>query len=183
MMRWLLFALACLPAHLKAADQPGPLEVLETVAQFSQAELAEVSRGEPVRRHLIGLGAMQKVRGVWRPDESVRLSGTLSRFTWRALDSFPSEVLLEDVESDLGAVMTLEPLFSCEARACGDSAQWANRIFAQRVLYGRADSQRYRVYSVSQGGAEYRVMLYASARTSDRQYLHAEVLELDAGDQ
>lgn len=163
-----------------AATAQEPAGVLEALADQPQVELVESSLEQKVRSHLVGLGAMQKVRGVWRPDESERLSGELSRFTWRVLDGLPSEVVLEDLEAELAGAFSLERLFSCEARACGDSAQWANRIFGQRVLYGRADTQRYRVYATTVDGAQYRIMLYASARTSDRQYLHAELLKLDA---
>ncbi len=70
-----------------------------------------------------------------------------------------------------------ELLFSCEGRSCGQGVQWANRVFHQPVLYGREELQQYRVYSV---GKEARsiLVIYAAARTADRQYLHAEVLTL-----
>ncbi|MEM6544654.1 MAG: hypothetical protein AAF680_07105, partial [Pseudomonadota bacterium] len=105
--------------------------------------------------------------------------------------------------------------------------QWANRIFEERLLYGREVSQRYFVYrviDVAEGGASVpnssavatplnngdqersvenrgptaesspdsvsddsasqvagksvgRLLLYASARSSNRQYLHGEFLE------
>jgi hypothetical protein len=177
MLRLFVLPLLLSLSHGAAAQEL--FDVFEAVAGRPNVELVEARRDEAVRGHLIGLGAMQKVRGVWGPDESVRLSGELSRFTWRLLDGYPSELLLEDLEAELSAGFVLESLYRCEARACGDSAQWANRMFGERVLYGRADSQRYRVYATSAAGVEYRLMLYASARTSDRQYLHAEVLALD----
>ena len=68
-------------------------------------------------------------------------------------------------------------LFSCEGRSCGQGVQWANRVFGERVLYGRDDLQRYRVYAPAEGD-EYRLVLFSSARTADRQYLHAELLEI-----
>jgi hypothetical protein len=54
--------------------------------------------------------------------------------------------------------------------------QWANRVFRQRVLYGREDLQRYRVYALEEAGAQYRLVVYSAARTADRQYLHVDLL-------
>ena len=66
-------------------------------------------------------------------------------------------------------------LFACEGRACGRAVQWANRVFKQRVLFGREDLQRYRVYSV-EGTPQARLLAYSAERTADRQYLHVEWL-------
>ena len=66
-------------------------------------------------------------------------------------------------------------LFTCNGRACGHGSQWANRIFGQRVLYGREDMQRYRVYALERE-VSYRMVVYSSSRTADRQYLHVELL-------
>ena len=82
--------------------------------------------------------------------------------------------------------------FACEARACGSSVQWANRIFGERLLYGTEVSQRYRAFRLrtpaddgegtpigsEEGVAEARLLIYASARSSDRQYLRVELLWL-----
>ena len=51
-------------------------------------------------------------------------------------------------------------------------------MFGQRLLYGRADDQSYRVYAVEGAEGAYRVLLYSGARTADRQYLHVDVLTL-----
>jgi hypothetical protein len=131
-----------------------------------------------VRDYLIPLGAIEKIRGVWSPRESERHSGILRRFNWRVVDGYRSE----ELEAELAGLLDKDPraelIFSCEARACGSSVQWANRIFNERLLYGTEESQRYRVYAVTVGETQYRMLIYASARSSDRQYLHAELLEL-----
>ena len=82
----------------------------------------------------------------------------------------------------------------------GSSVQWANRIFGERLLYGTEKSQEYRVFEISgdanadvpavqtldQDQAESgstsadpgktTILLYASARTNERQYLRLEIL-------
>ena len=98
----------------------------------------------------------------------------MTRYTWQIVDGFSSNEVLEELEAEL---QDSELLFSCEGRSCGQGVQWANRVFRERVLYGRDDLQRYRVYgSGEQEGGRYRVLLFSSSRTADRQYLHAEFL-------
>jgi len=129
--------------------------------------------------HVIGLGAIQKVRGQWRLEEQSRLSGRLTGYTWRIVDGYSSAELFDEIAEELPSYEAVKVLFRCEARACGRSVQWANRVFGQRVLYGTEASQRYQVTAFrTAGGASYRLVLYASARTSDRHYLHAELLRI-----
>ena len=123
----------------------------------------------------IGLGAMQKVRGSWRFKHSERQSGLLTRYTWQIVDGFTSNEVLAGVEAKL---QNAALLFSCDGRSCGQGVQWANRVFSERLLYGRDDMQRYRAYDPLGDGA-HRLLLFSSARTADRQYLHAEVLSLE----
>ena len=160
-------------AGLRAAT---PLELLEQLNGYPHAEIVGQLRKE-VRDYEVGLGAMQKVSGAWRFKHSERFSGILTRYTWQIVDGFTSievmDVLLDEVKRQEGAQL----LFSCDARDCGQGVQWANRVFQRSVLYGQDSMQRYRVFSI---GSDPRSLLivYASARTADRQYLHAEVLEL-----
>lgn len=130
-----------------------------------------------VRNHEVGLGALQKVRGAWRLDRSERITGELERHTWRVQEGYTSEEVLTLVVERLQRVGSAELMFNCEARACGQSVQWANRMFGQRVLYGTESSQRYRVYALEGAEGEIRrLLLYSSARSTDRQYLHLELL-------
>jgi hypothetical protein len=68
-------------------------------------------------------------------------------------------------------------LFSCDGRACGRAVQWANRVFGQRVLFGREDLQRYAVFALPGENAG-RLLVYSAERTADRQYLHVEWLQI-----
>jgi hypothetical protein len=159
-----------------AVQAATPLELLETLNGYPHVEMLGRVQKE-VRDYEIGLGAMQKVSGAWRFKRSERFSGTLTRYTWQIVDGFTS---IEVMDVLLGEVKTLEGtqlLFSCDARDCGQGVQWANRVFQQPLLYGQDGMQRYRVFSL---GADPRNLLivYASSRTADRQYLHAEVLVL-----
>ncbi len=176
------FRSACLAALLglclalpAVADEGAAEALLARYDRFPHAEV--VNQGsEPVLDHVVGLGPIQKVRGDWRLEDSERLTGQLSRYTWRIVDGFSSRALFEDATAEVEAMPGSELLYACEARSCGRSVQWANRVFHQRVLYGTESSQRYRVYALRDGDREQRLVMYASARTSDRQYLHMELL-------
>ena len=117
---------------------------------------------------------MQKVRGSWRFKVSERQSGVLLRYTWQIVDGFTSNEVMAEAEQRLDQARLL---FACDGRSCGQGVQWANRVFRERVLYGRDDLQRYRVYDPL-GDGRYRLLLFSSARTSDRQYLHAQLLSI-----
>ncbi len=173
---------ACLAALLGAtlavpviAEEGAAAALLARYDRFPHSEVVDQA-SEPVLDYVVGLGPMQKVRGDWRLEDSERLTGQLSRYTWRIVDGFSSRALFEDATTEVEAMPGSELLFACEARSCGGSVQWANRVFHQRVLYGTENSQRYRVYALRGGEREQRLIIYASARTSDRQYLHMELL-------
>jgi hypothetical protein len=159
-----------------------PPALVEKLDSYPHA--TSVARSETqVRDHEIGLGAMQKKSGVWRFKNSERHSGLLRRHTWQIIDGFTSLEVLTELVTELEATADSELLFACEGRSCGQGVQWANRVFGERILYGLEELQRYRVYSLKaavNGPVEYRVILYSSARTADRQYLHMETLQIDS---
>ncbi len=158
-----------------------PAQWLQQLNDYPHAVTVDESTTEVID-HEVGLGRLKKIRGVWEFRDSERLSGELTRHTWQIVDGFTSAEVMQELEAMLGVAEGSELLFGCEGRACGKGVQWANRIFRQRVLYGREDLQRYRVYRFS-NESEWRVLIYASARTADRQYLHVEVLQIDTADE
>ena len=160
-----------------AGNGAGPKPLLLQLNDYPHAVEVAVSESE-VADHEVGTGAMKKLRGVWQFKDSERLSGSLSRYTWQIVDGFSSREVMEELLALVEAGEGSELLFSCDGRACGQAAQWANRVFRQRVLYGREDLQLYRVYKIVEGERAYRLMVYSSARTADRQYLHVDLLEI-----
>lgn len=135
----------------------------------------EYSRqGPATAEYLLGLGAYQKIRSRWQLKHSEVLEGELERITWQVHDGFTAPEGFDWFVSKLpeGA----EQLFYCEGRACGSSAQWASRIFDERVLYGHDDRQRYGVWRMEEGGATWTVVLYASDRANRRHFLRMDRL-------
>lgn len=151
-----------------------PLQLLQQLNEFPHAR--NIDQAElVVRDYEIGLGAMQKLGGVWRFKHSERFSGALTTYTWQLKDGFTSIEVMDGLVAQVEELEQVELLFACKARACGQGVQWANRVFHQPVLYGREDLQRYRVYSVGEQPRKL-LVIYSAARTADRQYLHAELL-------
>jgi len=171
-------ALLLVCANAGAAYAASPRELLETVAGFPHVEAVNSAAREVVD-YEVGLGALQKVRGVWRFERSERLDGHLDRRTWQVVDGYSSREVMAEVRARIQGLRGSALLFQCQGRDCGRSVQWANGVFDQRVLYGREDDQAYAVYDVRNAGGAWRVMLYSSARTADRQYLHIDLLRLE----
>lgn len=177
--RWIktFSAAAFFIAHAaQAVTTPEALvAALDNYPHAIQKDLDEVD----VVDHEIGLGAIQKFSGAWQFEKSERVSGHLSRYTWQIIDGFSSNEVMNEFIGKLLQIEGSKILFSCDGRSCGHAAQWANRVFNQRILYGRQDLQRYRVFAVA-GNPEYRLVVYSGSRTSDRHYLHIDVLRLAA---
>jgi hypothetical protein len=168
-------AFAAIGAHRAGADET-PLDILQRLDDFPHVQQVSFSE-ESVIDHEIGLGAMRKVRGVWQFKESERITGFLTRYTWQIVDGFTSAEVMAELVAMAEAREGVELRFQCRGRSCGSGAQWANRVFRQRILYGREDLQRYLVYALEEEPG-YRLVIYAAARTADRQYLHAELVRI-----
>lgn len=151
-----------------------PANLLQEIDTFAHTEQINIDTKQVID-HEVGLGPIRKVRGIWSFKDSERQSGELKRVTWQVVDGFTSREVLEEMEQGLDQETLL---YSCEGRRCGDGAQWANRVFGERLLYGRDDLQRYRVYGTTSEQGGYRLILFSSTRTHDRQYLHAELLTI-----
>jgi hypothetical protein len=160
-----------------AALAVSPEALLQQTNEYPHARTIDFGQ-KAVIDYEVGLGAIQKTGGAWRFKHSERFSGYLTSYTWQIVDGFTSLEVLDELVTAIEAMDASELLFDCEARSCGPSVQWANRVFHQRVLYGTEKLQRYRVYSVEDDG-RYLVIIYASARTADRQYLHAALLKVE----
>lgn len=157
-----------------SASAATPQALLQELNDYPHSRTIDFAE-QDVLDYEIGLGAMQKVGGAWRFKHSERYSGALTGYTWQIVDGFTSLEVMAELVAKVGQLAGAELLFSCDGRACGQGVQWANRVFHQPVLYGREELQRYRVYAIGADPLNL-LVIYASARTADRQYLHAETL-------
>lgn len=160
-----------------AAAPTAPETLLKQMSGYPHAKQIAFSE-EQVVDHEVGLGAIQKVGGGWRFKDSERLTGTLLSYTWQIVGGFTSAAAMDELLDSVVNAENTMVLFECEGRACGKGVQWANRVFGERVLYGREDLQQYRVYALRDENS-YRLVAYSAARTADRQYLHIDLIRID----
>ncbi len=163
--RAFLALLAILFAPLASSDTP--LQV------FVHAEVFDSSDSDQIDYEL-GLGALQKIGGRWRFKHSERISGSLQRSTWQLMEGYTAEEAFEWYYEQLNQSAQL--LFECAGRSCGRSAQWAHRVFQQRVLYGHDDRQRYAVWRSEIDGERITWVLYAVDRANRRHFVHLDRL-------
>ncbi len=136
----------------------------------------EFSRSGPDQvDYLLGLGALQKVRGLWRHKDSETISGELLRLTWEVDPGYTAGEGYEWLRERLPESAAL--LFECEGRQCGSSAQWASRVFEERLLYGHDDRQRYGVWRYEDDEGMWTIVLYASDRANRRHYIRMDLLK------
>ncbi len=163
-------------AAATAADTQGPEQILAWVEQYPHTEKVANSVDD-VQDLEVGLGALQKVRSTWQFKDSERVTGEMLRNTWQLASGFSSAELFEELSQKAEQLAGSELLFACSGRACGHGSQWANRVFGQRILYGRDDQQRYSIYRVEED-ERYRLLMYSSVRSTSRQYLHIDLIRL-----
>jgi hypothetical protein len=148
-----------------------------TAADFSPwAHATEHSRQEPHSSdYLLGLGALQKVGGRWRHKHSEGLRGELQSTTWQIAEGYTAEEAFEWYRQQLP--VGAELLFECTGRSCGSSAQWADRVFSERVLYGHDERQHYATWRWQASGITTTVVLYAVDRANRRHFLRMDLLQ------
>ncbi len=131
------------------------------------------SQSEPAStEYLLGLGALQKIRSRWQFKDSELVQGELEQITWQVQGGFTAEDAFDWYSRQLPADATL--LFECEGRACGSSAQWASRVFDERVLYGHDDRQHYAAWRMRENDQLWTLVLYASDRANRRHFLRLD---------
>lgn len=170
MRRMAVFSLLLLSAMARADPIAGApwLEAYPHSHLYSSEDAATAE-------YLLGLGAFQKIGGRWRHKYSEHIKGELSRYTWQVDDGFSSEEAFTWFLEQLPEAGSL--LYECSGRSCGSSAQWADRVFGERVLYGHDERQRYAAFRLQRDGNLYTLVLYASDRANRRHFLRLDVVK------
>jgi hypothetical protein len=158
------------------------LSTLSMAADAPQFEpwvhATEYSRKGPTTvDYLLGLGALQKIGGRWQHKHSEALGGELTSVTWQLKEGFTAEEAFAWYAQQLPGDAQL--LFECGGRSCGSSAQWANRVFDERVLYGHDERQHYAAWRLSKDDVSWVLVLYAVDRANRRHFLRMDLLQQD----
>jgi len=125
--------------------------------------------------YLLALGAPKTVNGVMTLEYSERLSGSLTRHTYRSPDGEVSGLVFEHFRDQLTA-LSHRLLFECHGRECGSSNEWANRIFSVRKLYGSERYQHYLAARLNTEDGPLFVALYSIQRGNKRVFTQLDLL-------
>ena len=148
--------------------------VASGVTDYHHAEIFDREKSNATE-YLLALGGMEKVDGVWGPEKSQRLFADQRRTTFRVgRDRTTREVYSHYAQQ--ADNNNAELLFSCRARACGSSAQWANVIFGQRELYGLDESQFYAAWRFNNDGEQQVLVVYVVQRGNRDVYAQVDSL-------
>jgi len=134
--------------------------------RYPRAEIISFSSDLQPREHEFIVSHVEKIRRELKVVEQVRVN---ARETV-AIYEMPAETPLESVIEHYRKVVPVDDVrFSCRGRDCGRSAQWANQVFRQAILYGPDADQFYlagqraeglvSVYIIERGNRRVVVML------------------------
>lgn len=123
----------------------------------------------------LATGPMKKIEGVIAPEAFDRISGQLTRITYRIPDTHSPDDVYRHYFQQLESLKA-NILYQCASRRCGSSNQWANNYFGVKELYGITRSQFYLAASL---GTQ-RIALYTVKRGNRRIYLHLDLIEPQA---
>jgi hypothetical protein len=120
------------------------------------------------------LGSVEQVNGVERLEREERMTGRLTRSSFRIPQGNTTRKVFAFYKAQL-EMQKAEVLFSCQGRECGSSNYWANDVFNFSKLYGVERSQYYlaaRLPGVT-------LVMYTVERGNRKLYAHIDVIETD----
>ena len=177
-MRQIRFAqvILCLGLLLSVGFAKAAAPEFEFLPAYPNANLERSDQQEVPEYRLI-LGKLRVIGNQIRSPEQW-LNGRLTRLTYRIPPGHGSRAAFDFYRTQLNS-LGAEILFSCVARDCGSSSEWAIDVFRIAELYGLDREQNYLVARVRQEQSQYYVVLYTIVRGNQRVYAHLDVVETD----
>lgn len=148
------------------------------VERFPGAQIVDY-RSPGSSTYRLALDRMQRVNGRVSAGREERVSGTLTRITYRIPDGYSGADVFAHYSEQL--LLAGNELFRCQGRGCGSSNFWANDVFENRILYGAEAEQFYMASSVNNANASIGgyIALYVITRGNRNVYAHLDILELN----
>lgn len=155
LMALAVLGIGVLPLQMVCAAQTGvaqkeALSVLQKQADqlehYAKSSLIEQQERHDVL-YLLPVSKPQKVNGRWRHEKQKELQVTILQQTFELDPNVGLGALRRYYQNAFKSIQEAL-LFSCTGLACGSSNQWANGVFAKKVLYGPDRQQFYQVGSL-----------------------------------
>jgi len=137
---------------------------------FAQSE-------QSVNDYVLALDVYKKRDNRWMPEKFERRQGVLNRVTLEVPRDYSEQEVFDFYRQQLPSDAV--ELFSCTARSCGESNNWANDHFAIKQLYGTNTSQHYAVFRVPVSPSFdhlHYITIYTVRRGNRRLYTQLDVL-------
>lgn len=128
----------------------------------------------PKSDYVLALGKYKKRNNRWRPNESLAVKGSLSRYTVELPKNYSVEDVFAFYTQQLPS--TTKTLFRCLERACGESNNWANDHFQIKQLYGLDETQYYGVFEFTHMGVQHYATIYSVRRGNRRLYVQLDII-------
>lgn len=127
-----------------------------------------------VENHWVILGAVERIKGQVSPEDQLYLSGKLTKWLWQVPAGHTSKDAFNQIKQQLSDA---QDLFYCEGRECGQSNDFANKVFKHSILSGRDSDQVYWA-GLEQGKNPSLWLLYSIQRSNKGVYIYLERLRL-----
>lgn len=121
----------------------------------------------------VALGTLKKINTQWITEKDITVDGLVSKKTIEIMRENRPEKALAHIEKKIRAYHN-RLLFSCDGLTCGSSNAWANQRLGNQLLYGKDQTQSYRVWEVTEANKNYLVVAYTIQRGNQRIYAHLE---------
>jgi hypothetical protein len=178
-MRSLIFIGALLASSATwAADTPGSRD-LEVLPRFPDARIVAFAEADEEER-VYPQGAIRRISGKLRYEQEIQVKGQLTSVTYELPRTHTADEVFTAAREALQA-QDAELLYWCQGRECGPSSLWANAVFGRAKLYGSDEQQAYVLMRLAEPRQDSLLALYSITRGNRRAYLHAELLNADAG--
>ena len=159
---------SCLSISLTAQAQVG-LGIVENSRLLDRAQLS-------ADYYILPIGSIRKVNGVIGAEDSLYLSGQVTRFTWQMMPGISAKAAHDKTLEEL-KLADAKVIYQCHSRACGSSNQWANKVFNQSRLFGLDVEQSYAALKQDTDNGPKYYALYSTKRGNKKVYLHLEIIK------
>jgi len=142
--------------------------------RFPHSALVEFNQlsGQEYR---LATGSVRKVNNQWQAEAEKRVSGDISRFTYRIPDGYSVDDVLNYFVEQLDTI-NAEYLYRCNGMACGSSHRWTNTILGIKRLNGPDKQQRYIAGTLLSNGKQYFFALYIIERGNRRVFSQIDIV-------
>jgi outer membrane protein OmpA-like peptidoglycan-associated protein len=168
----LIFAHLLLAAILNSFVVGGATAEVE-ISPYPNAELVSSKLDAQANSHELMLGPLKKINNTISAEREKYVRGLLKVEIYYIPDASRTRVVADFYQQQIDSVGVSR--YRCSGRECGDSNDWANAVFGERILFGLSEDQ---FYFVSEVNSDY-VIIYITKRATGEVYVYTEIMMPD----